>query len=73
MLLQKMDDAKKEKEAHVMAFKELDSALHPKASDPWKLEIKYWEHNPNDSLVTNPFKLKVTHKCAGHLHSLFKY
>ncbi|KAG1833310.1 hypothetical protein EV424DRAFT_1341761 [Suillus variegatus] len=58
MLLQKMDDAQEEKEAHVMAFKELDSALHPKASDPWKLEIKYWEHNPNDSLVTNSFKLK---------------
>ncbi|KAG1824460.1 uncharacterized protein BJ212DRAFT_1475761 [Suillus subaureus] len=57
-----MDKAQEEKEAHVMAFEELDGTLQPGASDPWKLEIEYWEHNPNDSFVTNPFKLKVTHK-----------
>ncbi|KAG1868451.1 hypothetical protein F4604DRAFT_1881562 [Suillus subluteus] len=59
-LLQKMGEAQEEKEAHRIAFKELDGALRPKALDPWKLEIEYWEHNPNDPLVTNPFEPKVT-------------
>ncbi|KAG2122502.1 hypothetical protein DEU56DRAFT_873615 [Suillus clintonianus] len=60
MLLRKMNEAKEEKEAHEIAFEELDGALPPKASDPWKLEIEYWECNPNDSLVSNPFEPKVT-------------
>ncbi|KAG1884343.1 hypothetical protein F4604DRAFT_1878735 [Suillus subluteus] len=59
-LLRKMDEAQEEKEAHSIAFKELDGALPPGASDPWRSEIEYWECNPNDSSVTNPFEPKVT-------------
>ncbi|KAG1864793.1 hypothetical protein F4604DRAFT_1882005 [Suillus subluteus] len=59
-LLQKMDEAQEEKEAHRIAFEELDGALPPGASDPWRSEIEYWECNPNDSSVTNLFEPKVT-------------
>ncbi|KAG1852201.1 hypothetical protein F4604DRAFT_1883522 [Suillus subluteus] len=59
-LLRKMSEAQEEREAHRIAFEELDDALEPGTSDSWKLEIEYWEHNPNDSLVTNPFEPKVT-------------
>ncbi|KAG2155314.1 uncharacterized protein EDB93DRAFT_1239208 [Suillus bovinus] len=59
-LLRKIDKAQEEKEAYRMAFEELDGALQPRTSDPWRLEIEYWEHNPNDSSVTNPFRPKVT-------------
>jgi hypothetical protein len=57
-----MGEAQEEKEAHRIAFEELDGALQPEALEPWKLEIEYWEHNPNDPLVTNPFEPKVTRK-----------
>ncbi|KAG1869296.1 hypothetical protein C8R48DRAFT_771447 [Suillus tomentosus] len=55
-----MDEAQEEKDAHRIAFEELDDASPPGVSDSWKLEIKYWECNPNNSSVTNPFESKVT-------------
>ncbi|KAJ8584343.1 hypothetical protein M405DRAFT_866304 [Rhizopogon salebrosus TDB-379] len=59
-LLRKMGEAQEETEAHRLEFEELDGALKPEVSDPWKSEIEYWEHNPNDPSITNPFEPKVT-------------
>ncbi|KAG1839753.1 hypothetical protein DFJ58DRAFT_718504 [Suillus subalutaceus] len=58
-LLRKMIEAKEEHEAHQTAFQELDEALVPETTEAWKVEIKSWEENPNDSSVTNPFEAKV--------------
>ncbi|KAG2341891.1 hypothetical protein BDR05DRAFT_976767 [Suillus weaverae] len=58
-LLHKMIEAREEREAHQAAFQELNDALAPETMDAWKVEIVSWEENPNDSLVTNPFEVKV--------------
>ncbi|KAG0696153.1 hypothetical protein DFH29DRAFT_984710 [Suillus ampliporus] len=58
-LLRKMNEAKEEREAHWIAFDELNEALKLEATGPWKIEIEHWEDNPNDSSVTNPFEAKV--------------
>lgn len=59
MLLRKMNEAKEEREAHKMAFEELNSALKPGTTVPWKVAIEHWEDNPNDVSVANPFEAKV--------------
>ena len=58
-LLHKMNEAKEERVAHQAAFDELNGALKPETTAPWKIEIEYWEDNPND-LSVNPFETKVT-------------
>jgi hypothetical protein len=58
-LLRKMIEARGEREAHQAAFQELNDALAPETTDAWKVEIVSWEENPNDSLVVNPFEVKV--------------
>lgn len=35
-----MDEAKEEREAHRMAFDELNEALKPETTGPWKIEIE---------------------------------
>lgn len=54
-----MDEAKKERAAHHVAFEELDGALKPETTVPWKIEVERWEDNPNDLSVANPFEAKV--------------
>jgi hypothetical protein len=54
-----MDEAKEERGAHKTAFEELDSALKPEMTAPWKVAIEHWEDNPNDVSVANPFEAKV--------------
>ncbi|KAG0698806.1 hypothetical protein DFH29DRAFT_983758 [Suillus ampliporus] len=58
-LLRKIKEAKEESEAHWIAFEELNGALRLEMTGPWTITIEHWEDNPNDSLVTNPFKAKV--------------
>ncbi|KAG1879782.1 hypothetical protein F4604DRAFT_1679367 [Suillus subluteus] len=67
-LLCKMTEANKEQEAHQTAFQELHKVLAPKTTEAWTVKVESWEENPNDSLVTNPFKSKViaqTHSAQG--------
>ncbi|KAG1837469.1 hypothetical protein C8R48DRAFT_751632 [Suillus tomentosus] len=47
-LLRKMDEAKEESAAHQAAFEELNGALTPETTTPWKIGIECWEDNPND-------------------------
>ncbi|KAH7918603.1 hypothetical protein BV22DRAFT_1024324 [Leucogyrophana mollusca] len=59
-LLRKIVEAKAEKMAHRDAFVELDGALKPETTAPWKDEIEKWEDNPNETGIPNPFEAKVT-------------
>jgi hypothetical protein len=36
----KMDETKEEREAHRMAFDELNEALKPETMGPWKIEVE---------------------------------
>ena len=54
-----MDEAKEERVAHQAAFEELNEALAPETTTPWKIGIECWEDNPNDLSVVNPFETKV--------------
>jgi DNA phosphorothioation-dependent restriction protein DptG len=38
--LRKMNEAKKEREVHWMAFDELNEALKPEMMGPWKIEVE---------------------------------
>lgn len=61
-LLCKMDEANKESKAHQMVFEELHGVLKPETTETWKIKIKDWEDNLNDSSVTNLFEAKVVRK-----------
>ncbi|KAG1795019.1 uncharacterized protein HD556DRAFT_1442348 [Suillus plorans] len=59
-LLCKMKEANKKHTAHASAFEELNKALKPETTAGWRAYVEYWEENPNDASVPNPFETKVS-------------